>query len=275
VADERHFTFLEPEGLLAHYTSAAVVFEHVLSTGSLRMSPYSAMRDPAENKDLVPGTAGWGEEISGPEALAAWMAAVEHIKVIRDSMRVLSLTRESGGPGGMNTFECCWARPRMWEQYGDAHRGTCLVFDRDRLEQRLNHEFDFKVYLGNVRYTQAGIAQSAARTIIDQRIFDPEQRVRAVAEYVDKNYEDFYFLKTDDFASEHEFRAVLMSEGQDFAYVEFGDALVAVILGERFPDWQIPGAQQACEEGGVELRKMHWERGRPYALPVGAAQPDS
>ena len=57
----REYTFEKPEGLLAHYTSAAVAFEHILPSGQLRMSPYRHMRDPAENKDIVPGTAWAGD----------------------------------------------------------------------------------------------------------------------------------------------------------------------------------------------------------------------
>ena len=54
---DRHYTLRKPEGLLAHYTSAAVAFEDILPTGKLRMSPYKRMKDLAENKDIVPGTA--------------------------------------------------------------------------------------------------------------------------------------------------------------------------------------------------------------------------
>jgi hypothetical protein len=52
----------------------------------------------------------------------------------------------------------------------------------------------------------------------------------------------------------------------EYVYVGFRDALAAVIVGERFPDWQIPGAAEVCERAGVKLRLMHWENGRPFAL---------
>ena len=38
-------------------------------------------------------------------------------------------------------FDCSWARPRMWEQYGDNHAGACLLFDRGRFEAILHHRF--------------------------------------------------------------------------------------------------------------------------------------
>ena len=122
------YGFQSPEGLLAHYTSAAVAFEHVLPTGQLRMSPYRRMRDPAENKDLTPGTAYFGDP-PNPEQTVGEM--IEHVKAVRDSMRLLSFTRDASERGGTRaTFDCSWARPRIWEQCGHGHRGACLVFDR-------------------------------------------------------------------------------------------------------------------------------------------------
>jgi Protein of unknown function (DUF2971) len=253
--DERNYTFTKPENLLAHYTTPAVAFEHVLPERRLRMSPYRVMRDPAENKDIVPGTAFRGDQ---PDAEQGWAAAVTGIKRIRDDCRVLSLTRDATDQG---VYGSCWARPRMWEQYADIHRGACLVFDRERfvgiMRAELNQVGSF--WLDEVRYTAAGIADSAARNIIDERIFDPEQRSRAVAEFIVQNSDEFFFLKSSDFESEHEYRAVLMAGRGEYAYVGLRGALVAVIVGEHFPDWQVPGAAEVCDEAGVKLRRMHWE----------------
>jgi len=263
MADEPKYTFTRPENLLAHYTTAEVAFEYVLPQRRVRMSPYRLMRDPAENKDIVPGTGFFGEQ---PDAEQGWAAAVAGIKRIRDDCRVLSLTRDAADHG---VYGSCWARPRMWEQYGGVHRGACLVFGRDLLNGTLHAELNRlgPHYLDEVDYTAAGIAESATRNIIDDRIFDPQQRSMAVAEYIENNHRDFFFLKSSDFESEHEYRAVLMREAEnEYAYVDFRDALVAVIVGERFPDWQVPGAAEVCEQAGVKLHRMHWEHGRPFAL---------
>ena len=122
-------------------------------------------------------------------------------------------------------------------------------------------------YFGAVEYTPAGVAESTTETIDDERILDHARRHEALAEYVDLHYEDFFFLKSDDFATEYEWRVVLMSEGLDFAYVDYQDALFAVVLGERFPKWQLPGARDVCHVAGVQMRTIHWEQGRPVALP--------
>jgi hypothetical protein len=89
---EREYTFQKPEGLLAHYTSAAVAFGHILPSGQLRMSPYRRMRDPAENKDIVPGTAWTGDPPNPDEALGK---VIDQIKEVRDSMRLVSFTGDA------------------------------------------------------------------------------------------------------------------------------------------------------------------------------------
>lgn len=49
--------------------------------------------------------------------------------------------------------------------------------------------------------------------------------------------------RTLDWASEHEYRFVVTAPDQEYVRVGFGDALKAVIVGERFPAWQRPGAR--------------------------------
>jgi hypothetical protein len=85
-------------------------------------------------------------------------------------------------------------------------------------------------------------------------------------DHIENYRDDFFFLKSDDWASEHEFRALLLSPEGEYAYVEFDDALRAIVLGEGFPAWQIPGALDACQQAGVELKKIVWHAGRPFAV---------
>lgn len=35
--------------------------------------------------------------------------------------------------GPVSTWDRGWARSRMWAQYGESHRGVCLVFDRESM----------------------------------------------------------------------------------------------------------------------------------------------
>ena len=107
----------------------------------------------------------------------------------------------------------------MSEQYGDVHRGACLLFDRPALEHAIHDAWPREpAYLRNVDCTREGIAASAARTLIDQRIFDSQELAQAIAEYVEQRHYELFFLKSDDFATEYEYRVVLAAGDDDYAY---------------------------------------------------------
>jgi hypothetical protein len=173
------------------------------------------MRDPAENKDIVPGTGAYGAD---PDTFdESVRAMIGEIKARRDSCRVLSLTHNDAT--APETFGCCWARPRMWEQYADERRGVCLLFDAERLVRGMRLAFSshrIQSWVGEVAYTEAGIAGSKLRFLSDPRIFDPG-RADAVTEFIEGNTDDFFFLKTDDFKTEHEYRIVIMAGDQSVA----------------------------------------------------------
>jgi hypothetical protein len=281
---ELPFTFRGPEGLLAHYTDAAAVFEHILPERQLRMSPYHRMRDPVESQDILL-VMSWSGDPPGADT-ATWRV-LSDIKATRDAMRVLAFSRDAGEGVGVRdpAFDCCWARPRMWEQYADNHAGACLLFNRARLEttilNELGEEGRERIYIDSVSYDRQGIADSPGLHLSDARIFDDDQRQDAVAEHIDRYRHDFFFLKSDDFATEAEYRIVLKTDDrspvgyatdeQGHAYVGYGDALVAVVLGRHFPKWQRPGAREACDGAGVKMLRMWWERGSPILLGTGAS----
>jgi hypothetical protein len=59
-------------------------------------------------------------------------------------------------------------------------------------------------------------------------------------------------------------------EVADYVFVPYGGAesIAAVILGERFPRWQLPAATSACDQAGVELLQVQWDAAMPYPEPV-------
>jgi hypothetical protein len=270
VARPDGYTFTKREGLLAHYTKASTAFEDILP-GKLRLSPYREMRDPAENKDIRPNIRSLRASPDDARAIDKVYAQIEEA---RDRMRVLSLTRDAEDRGGSYPgFDCCWSRPRMWEQYGDKHRGVCLLFDPTRLGRVIRAQWpDERTRpAGNVDYTREGSAEIFGRGLDADEILGNEQPARAVVDYIYANRDAFFFLKSDDFETEYEYRVVLTArddDSDDYAYIDYGDSLVGVVLGERFPEWQDPGAITECENLGVKPGWIHWESGRPHVSRV-------
>ena len=252
-----------PGPWVGHYTTAAITLEHIIPSGELRMSPRRSMRDPIENTFLVPGTAYWVDDQPHPEA--DWGRAVEFCKGVWERVRVLSLTRDViGYEGNAVRFGCCWARARLWEQYADDHRGACLIFDRDSLERAITADLGARVTFGEVDYSAGGITMTDADMLIDPRIFSDDTREQAALDYIKTYEQELFFLKTDEWQSEHELRAVPHDAGDEYAFARFGDALRAVVIGHEFPDDQVAGANALAREHGVELKQARWEQGLPW-----------
>ena len=250
---------------LCHYTTADAAFEYILPTGQLRMSPYGLMRDPLEERHLAFSAAYFPDATPGAEG-GYWML-MERMAQIRGEMRILSLTMDAEHyDAGAILYAFGWARARLWEQYASNHAGVCLVFDRDRLQAALRSSLDQQgsSYDGAVEYSPRGFYDSASRIVIDANLLDPTTQDERIVEWVRERHIDLFFRKTDDWHSEHEYRYVLASPGENYAFADFGDALARVVIGSRFPRWQVPGAEVACQGAGAELQRMTWEAGQPY-----------
>jgi hypothetical protein len=254
----------DPSSWFCHYTRAETAFTHIMPTGELLMNPYSKMRDPFENKRPMFRSAGsWGDVDSKSQERLFWAVQAE-VGRSRDAWFLLSLTQGDDRPA-------------------DNHAGACLIFDRPALLDALHHHLGARgsYWEGAVDYTPAGFAVSQAGAItLDQ--FHESSLEDDVAHHVVRHHRDFFFLKTEDWASEHEYRFVFKRADREQAVAEFlptehlvryGRALRYVVVGEKFPAWQVPGAREVAERADVELRQMKWDHARPFPAKSTWRQP--
>jgi len=280
-----------PAESLCHYTRADTAFSHIIPSGKLKMNPYGKMRDPFENKHpYLRSLSGWTPPSADPadadegDAQAAMFWEVQgHIARSRDAWVLLSLTRydDRGGLddrwGTSRLYRAPWSRPRLWEQYADNHTGVCLVFDRDAIVETVGAslkpgESEHRA----VEYSLGGLASSDASLGLVTDFEDGHLTIaEAVELYVLKHSGAFFFLKTEDWASEWEYRFIFRSsaKGEPTAspepfFAQYGDSLRCVVVGERFPTWQLPAAQSVADSAEVELRQMHWDIGWPAPAKV-------
>jgi hypothetical protein len=257
----------DPNAHLCHYTRADTAFAHIIPKAQLLLNPYSKMRDPFENKTLQPPLA-MGQSEKDHE----YMERVrDRIGRCRDDKMLLSLTQGRDGSGD-TIFRCAWARPRMWEQYADNHAGVCLVFDRPELLDALRRSFEplGPYWHDNVSYTVAGFSGSEAAHF-DASDFPADSLDAAVDRHVQTLREPFFFLKNQDWSAEFEYRFVLTNPARAHSdtprpatLVSVGHSLRYVIVGERFPDWQLRSACHVAATNKVELRGMTWVNGSPW-----------
>jgi Protein of unknown function (DUF2971) len=258
---------------LCHYTTAEAAFVHIIPSAKLRLSRYTKMSDPLENRELPIGAYERGEGADFNEKVAR---VIDMITLQRDATRLLSLTIDAteGYAERDIPFQYAWARARLWQQYADNHAGVCLVFDREeataKIYARLAHQG--LAGQGEVDYFPRGFSDTPAASIRTDD-FDLENLERQVAVFVVDHEHALFFSKALDWKSEHEYRFTLMpnvtgKELPEYSYVHYGTSLREVILGERFPQWQIPAARAVCDPRGIPVTQLHWSHGRPWPVPT-------
>jgi hypothetical protein len=273
-----------PGEFFFHYTKADTAFRHILPWKTLRLTPYSRMRDPLENQTWFFGGAYFVDpasrkkpgEVGHPET--AIMEFNWKLKLAKDRAKLLALTLDADDyPDARHPFARGWARARMWELYAEAHAGVCLVFRRAPLIESVEgslRKAGAVVYHDAVEYSDEGLSgEAAARNIPDPASLAKEDVTRAVARHLEEHHRELFFLKTRDWATEYEYRFVALKPGRKALRVNYGDALEAVIVGEKFPPWQAPAAVEACREAGAEPLRLDWKMGRPVPAKLRPTTP--
>jgi hypothetical protein len=238
------------------------------------------MRDPLENKTwFLPGSSPIGRNTQASDLQEQQAALLEFnllANAIRQRARLLALTVDAEGYADTaKEFSRGWARPRMWEHYAENHAGVCLVFDangfinavvRSLESQGLPHP-----YYKRVRYTETG----SADLMLDLPALAGQTTPSTVAQYIEDHHVDLFFRKALDWETEHEYRFVLTApEGYESdVFVDFGESLMAAIVGEKFPSWQLAAAIDVCVGAGVDPLRLDWTTGRPTLAELPPGQP--
>jgi hypothetical protein len=241
------------------------------------------MRDPLENK-LPPLQASYDvslftNEVEMKRRSDTMFAISDVFERIWESARLLALTIDAseGYTGDAAPFGRGWSRARMWEQYSESHRGVCLVFARDELAEHIEKSLVAlalpQPYHREVDYTEQGPAGAIPRLDLEEfvetaRAGGDVVEEAAVARFVEDHHDPLFFLKTLDWATEYEYRFVVTAPHQEYVHVGFADALKAVVVGERFPPWQRPGAIAACKQAGAMPFHLGWSSRRPLPEPL-------
>jgi hypothetical protein len=227
------------------------------------------MRDPLEAKDVYVGVLA-----PTPTSLPATYDAahadlnVRVNRVLKREFKLLSLTADDapspGGafPVGDGHFGRCYARPRMWEQYAEGHKGLCLLFHYDEIIQTATTAFAaYQSYRhGSVSYRPMSVGLHGDLQVAWERV-ERQPVDELVEELIDERGAASFFEKFDDYASEQEYRFVVRAPREEYLQISFGSALKGVVLGAEFPSAELTPLFFLCAELGVALLRMEWRQG--------------
>jgi hypothetical protein len=250
-----------------HYTTREAGFAHIVPSGKLRFSRYQDMRDPLENKGWRFVGGAWGAPSSDDEQAQAlaYFQFDTLANEIRERSFLLSMTIDTTpeNSGEVEPFCRGWARARMWEQYAENHAGLCLVFDREALTANITNSLQAQGFAAPYHRPVIYEGDWMLKPSLNLNTLSGSVTPAIVSGYIEDNHDTLFFHKALDWESEREYRFSTTSSEEDDLYVEFGEALAAVIVGEKFPVWQRPAAIELCARTGIEAKRLDWTMGAP------------
>lgn len=264
------YGFKDSKQLVYHYTKAETFTKKILPSNSLRLSPYTETNDPKESKAWR-----FGAMVLDPQlhSLSDWAqkdldATMNRELKERTNVVCFSCDGPLTGDHIRDIQFRGWCKPRMWAQYGDDHKGVCLVFDRERLESAFAKAFNGKrpMAIGRVEYRD--------RTIVS-RLDDPTYAV-VIDELTRLGWEDFvrfhlrhsykrlFFEKSVDWSTEAEYRCVVWGGDGKAVNVDFGDSLRGVMFGASATDETIDTIYDAVHGLDIFTQQLEWQGCAPW-----------
>ncbi len=217
-------TFINSTDALFHYTSRVNAIDYILSTGSLRLSPFYRTNDPLEYKDWMIGITG-GLLKDNENKLFLNLESIYNT-IIKNKTFFLSFSEnrinKSVKTQGYN-------RSRMWSQYAEHHKGVCLVFSEKKILEEANKEktprniiiIDSVCYKNNL--PEKGF-------VLNKKILNNHNLTQKVFEFIERNIKNILFVKAKDYYHESEKRLVYIDpeETKEFKFFNIIGSLKAI-----------------------------------------------
>lgn len=212
-----------------HYTKLETARDCILPNRTLRLSQLADIND---SKESISND--W--QLFGNENQEFADTRDLVIECFRLNVKAVCFSRDDQDvdPAHQFPLDPCsrgYVKPRMWTTYGRAHKGVCLVFDRQRLEAAFRAHIDpaEKLLCGPVSYGRPlsfGVLRSFALEFSDFA----QDFSATIHSKIDQNSAYYFFFKHLDWITENEYRFVLISDRQQYEDLPFDDALAGVAL---------------------------------------------
>ena len=108
----------------------------------------------------------------------------------------------------------------LWGHYAQGGNGVCLIFDIDKISQRVEEQYGDKATIAPIQYLSN----------FSNAIFTEGDSKEAVEKYIEDNLEEIFFTKSLDWKYEQDLRVLIKGYDKDEKLHYGEDTLIAVIL---------------------------------------------
>lgn len=257
-----------------HYTKSTTARDFILKDQSLRLGRFALTNDPKEAKDWeFSALTHQNRDLSslGNPELSLWFSAAlkQNARLACFSLDAPTLT----GEHVQDILKRGFSRPRMWDQYGDKHRGVCLVFDRAKLLDAVSARFAALPWIASaVHYNDQGMlrAPHLHEYMVDVDALETLGRVRYVTEHLQTHHKPLFFEKLSDWRDEREWRIVVFADADSDLFAPIDDALIGVIHGTEIDPAIADELATLAPTESFEHMRLLWKNGAPWYDVTGA-----
>lgn len=259
--------------MLFHYTKESTAFLRILKTMTLRFGLLENTNDPKEaivpKHDLSLSSIGMtyigqSSNIIKNNFLPFLGKDIEVPSDFQKRFGVLCFTQQK--PEITNIFDYGFAKPRMWAQYGEMHSGICLIFDQQEFETEFKKLECYK-YSGPINYNLGSDEFTPAQEIDINKISKNELETQSV-NYCKDNIENFYFLKSQDWKEENEYRYLIEKDADSSINIDINNSLKGIVVSQFFPEELEPVISNEAEEKDIYFYRLEWINGIPKVIDL-------
>ncbi len=256
-----YIEFISSEDALFHFTRKETALEHILFNRTLRMGEFSGTNDPQEYKPKLTDAVGWGWEEHHDKQVNEATFLIDQL--LREKSKFISLCQNDIVDGNLRSHGAL--KSRMWAQYGDNHKGACIVVSKSKLTNQLKMQLESNYQIGyrDVRYEEPDLSRNIPCLDIDGSELDSLSASEIAINFVNQHIEELFFTKQPDYKDEMEFRYVAIPTSLESAsapiYIDLLQCVHSVILGDAFPKVYKPTILNLAHELSIPIKKLHWE----------------
>ena len=250
-----------------HYTNAETAINHILKDETLLVSCYNKTNDPKETKDwLFISGSNFGKCLKKytPEYLSKIMNPV-----IKETTHVICFTKDevlTGNAEDMPKRGFC--KPRMWAQYGDKHRGVCLIFDFNELSDAFHDRFhEYNYDSNNVLYKDRDISeiQLDPAYVVNIDNLEDYGQLSYARSHAAKFKQRLFCEKASDWSNENEYRWVLFDYEEDLPPTfHIKKSLKGIVFGADCDEDTIRKVVKASLKLEPQYQQLRWRNCTPW-----------
>lgn len=269
------YALRDHERYVYHYTKARTALDYILRNNTLRLNLFTRTNDPRESRRWqfnIGSLSNQGHPLMDrydTTRLSKWLGGT-----LQRSARVACFCNDSPPLTGDHLADVNrrgFARPRMWAQYGENHRGVCLVFDRAKLVEAMTAAFRAKaesviLFWAPVEYRNHRQVPPLHEHEFSVTAEDLAQlgKDRYPWKHLRRYWRRLFFEKAEDWSAEREWRAVGFTTARGALDLPLGDALVGVIHGARMSIKTSSAIIAIADRPEIEHMGLTWTNGAPW-----------